>query len=276
MKGTIIITGASSGFGYLTAVKCAEKGFRVIATMRDLHKASVYDTCAEVVRNNIDFWQLDVTDPVSIAAFSDRVQKLRKVDILINNAGFAIGGFVEQVSVEDYRRQFETNLFGLIGVTQVVLPKMREQASGKIINVSSISGRIGFPGLSPYVSSKYALEGWTESLRLEMKPFGVDVALIEPGSFQTNIWSTGMELSDAVTQPDSPYAFYFQKLWRTLESQSHGDPDKVAELMARLASQSSVSKLRYPVGRSAKGTLILKRLLPWRWFERLVLKNLFS
>ena len=118
-----------------------------------------------------------------------------KVDVLINNAGYAGAGFVEEVSMEEYRKQFETNVFGVLAVTKAFLPLMRKQGQGCIINISSISGKVAFPGLSPYIASKHAIEGWSESLRLEMQPFGVKVVLIEPGSYKTNIWSTGKQVA---------------------------------------------------------------------------------
>ncbi|KHE72011.1 SDR family oxidoreductase [Halobacillus sp. BBL2006] len=275
---TVLITGASSGFGYMTALKCAEKGFRVIATMRNLDKAKVYETESidEEVKKRIEIWQLDVTDAISLAHFQERLTEIDRVDVLVNNAGFAIGGFVEQVPLEAYRRQFETNFFGVISVTKAVLPVMRKQKSGKILNVSSVSGLIGFPGLSAYVSSKHALEGLSESLRLEVKPFGIDVALIEPGSYQTNIWNSGMELPNAVYNPESPYAEYVKGLWKALNRESHGDPQQVAALMSKLAEKEKIRKLRYPIGAGVRMNLFLKRILPWSWLERMVLKNLLS
>ncbi|MBH0228886.1 SDR family oxidoreductase [Halobacillus yeomjeoni] len=275
---TVVITGASSGFGYLTALKCAEKGFRVIATMRNMEKASVFqsDRITREVRERIEVWQLDVTKSFSIQEFNARIQQLDRLDVLVNNAGFALGGFVEQVPIDDYRRQFETNFFGLVQVTQAVLPVMRRQKSGKIINVSSVSGLIGFPGLSAYVSSKHALEGFSESLRFEVKPFGIDVALVEPGSYQTNIWSTGMEVPDQIHDPDSPYSEYTKGLWKALNRESHGDPSHVASLMTKLASKDRVKKLRYPIGAGVRVNLLLKRILPWSWLEKSVLKKLLE
>lgn len=275
---TVVITGASSGFGYMTALKCAEKGFRVIATMRNMEKAKLFkkDSINEEVKRRIEVWQLDVTDAISLAHFQERLQEVDRVDVLVNNAGFAIGGFVEQVPLEAYRRQFETNLFGVISVTKAVLPVMRKQQSGKILNVSSVSGRIGFPGLSAYVSSKYALEGLSESLRFEVKPFGIDVALIEPGSYETNIWTSGMELPNAVYNPESPYADYVKALWKALNRESHGEPQQVAALMTKLADKDHIRKLRYPIGPGVRMNLFLKKVLPWAWLERMVLRNLLS
>ncbi|MFC7061420.1 SDR family oxidoreductase [Halobacillus seohaensis] len=274
MQPTVIITGASSGFGYHTAIKCAEKGMYVIATIRNPNKMKVFEQLN--VAENITVWNLDVTNDQSIQQFRERVDTLERIDVLVNNAGFALGGFTEQVPIEDYRRQFETNVFGVVQVTQAVLPKMRKQAQGKIFNVSSISGLIGFPGLSAYVSSKHALEGLSESLRFEVKPFGIDVALIEPGSYETNIWTSGLDLPQAVYDPSSPYHNYVKGLWDALNGENHEDPNKVADLMTSLAAKPTLKKLRYPIGPGVRMNIILKRMLPWSILENLVLKRLLG
>ncbi len=278
MKKTVLITGASSGFGFQTAVKCAERGFHVIATMRNMDKAKAFFSgdIDEDITRRIEVWPLDVTDSFSLFDFENRVQQTERIDILVNNAGYALGGFVEQVPIEAYRRQFETNLFGVIRVTQAILPIMRRQKSGKIMNVSSVSGLIGFPGLSAYVASKHALEGFSESLRLEMKPFGIDVALIEPGSYQTNIWSSGMELPEEAHNPDSPYADYLKDLWKAMQQGKRSDPGDVSSLMTKLAGKDSLSRLRYPIGPGVRFTIILKRVLPWTWLEKLILSQIRS
>ncbi|SFJ88584.1 Short-chain dehydrogenase [Halobacillus dabanensis] len=278
MSQTVLITGSSSGFGYHTAIKCAEKGFHVIATMRNMAKASVFDDTEidQEVRARIEVWQLDVSDEESLAHFSEKVNTLDRLDVLVNNAGFAVGGFVEQVPLETYRRQFETNVFGVIAVTKAVLPLMRRQKRGKIMNVSSVSGLIGFPGLSAYVASKHALEGFSESLRFEVRPYGIDVALIEPGSFRTNIWSSGMEIPESVEDPESPYSNYIKRLWEALNQESHEKPDAVAELMTGLVAKKELSKLRYPIGAGVRLNVWMKRLLPWSWLERTVLYKILG
>ncbi|WP_173916689.1 SDR family oxidoreductase [Halobacillus sp. Marseille-Q1614] len=278
MQPTVVITGATSGFGYHTAIKCAEKGMKVIATIRNEKKLKVFQQAGleKSVEEKIEVWRLDVTKEASIEDFKNSVAKLERVDVLINNAGFAIGGFLEQVPIKDYRRQFETNVFGIIQLIQAVVPKMRKQKFGKIINVSSVSGLIGFPGLSAYVSSKHALEGLSESLRFELKPFGIDVALIEPGSFETNIWSSGMDLPTAVYDPKSPYEEYVKGIWKALNREDREDPRKVADLMTKLALSESLKKLRYPIGPGVRLNVFLKNTLPWRLLEKVVLSNLLG
>ena len=193
----------------------------------------------------------------------------------MNNAGVAVGGFSEELLLEDYRRQFETNFFGVIGITQAILPIMRAQGRGRIINLSSISGKMGFPALSPYVASKHALEGYSESLSLEVQPFGIDVVLIEPGSYQTNIWSA----VNSIQFPSvSPYQTYLTSLLQVMESnkKSYGDPSEVAELIAKIASQRKKPKLRYLIGSGVKRNLFFKNVLPGRIIEKIIVKSILK
>ncbi|PEB79272.1 short-chain dehydrogenase [Bacillus cereus] len=275
-KKIAVITGASSGFGLLTTLELAKKGYLVIATMRNLNKQE--DLISQVTKlnlqQNIKIQQLDVTDQNSIHNFQLYLKGISRVNLLINNAGYANGGFVEEIPVEEYRKQFETNLFGAISITQLVLPYMREQKSGKIINISSISGQVGFPGLSPYVSSKYALEGWSESLRLEVKPFGIDVALIEPGSYNTNIWEVGKQLAENQSDTTSPYKEYMDKIQKHINNGNDtlGNPIDVANKIVEIA-EARRTTLRYPIGKSVKFMIFAKKVLPWRLWEFLVLRS---
>ncbi|PEC56773.1 short-chain dehydrogenase [Bacillus cereus] len=275
-KKIAVITGASSGFGLLTTLELAKKDYLVIATMRNLEKQ--VDLLSQATKlnlqQNIKIQQLDVTDQSSILNFELFLKDINRIDLLINNAGYANGGFVEEIRVEEYRKQFETNLFGAISITQLVLPYMREQKSGKIINISSISGQVGFPGLSPYVSSKYALEGWSESLRLEVKPFGIDVALIEPGSYNTNIWEVGKQLATNQSDTSSPYKEYMDKIQKHINSGSDtfGNPIDVANIIVKIA-ESKRTNLRYPIGKGVKFMIFAKKILPWRLWEYIVLRS---
>ncbi|MBK5346019.1 SDR family oxidoreductase [Bacillus sp. TH50] len=271
-----IITGASSGFGLLTTLELAKKDYFVIATMRNLEKQ--VDLISQATKlhlqQNIKVQQLDVTDQGSIHNFQLFLKEINRVDILINNAGYATGGFVEEIPVEEYRKQFETNLFGAISITQLALPYMREQKSGKIINISSISGQVGFPGLSPYVSSKYALEGWSESLRLEVKPFGIDVALLEPGSYNTNIWEVGKQLAENQSDTPSPYKEYMDKIQKHINNGNDtlGNPMDVANKIVEIA-EARRTTLRYPIGKGVKFMIFTKKVLPWRLWEFLVFRS---
>ncbi|MDP7989183.1 oxidoreductase [Bacillus sp. MHSD_36] len=275
-KKVAIITGASSGFGLLTTLELAKKDYFVIATMRNLEKqVNLLSQATQLnLLQNITVQQLDVTDENSIHNFQLYIKEINRVDLLINNAGYANGGFVEEISVEEYRKQFETNLFGAISITQLVLPYMREQKSGKIINISSISGQVGFPGLSPYVSSKYALEGWSESLRLEVKPFGIEVSLVEAGSYNTNIWEVGKELAENQFDTTSPYKEYMDKIQKYMNSGSDtfGNPIDVAKKIVKIA-EAKHTTLRYPIGKGVRFMILMKKFLPWKLWEYIILQT---
>ncbi|MEL3971515.1 SDR family oxidoreductase [Rossellomorea oryzaecorticis] len=273
-----IVTGANSGFGLLSSIELALQGYHVLATMRDTKKAEELLKLAKLrgVGTYITIMSLDVTSEESIESFKGTLtQQYVSIDLLLNNAGYALGGFAEEVSMAEYREQFETNVFGVMAVTQVVLPLLRKQGKGKIINMSSISGRFGFPGLSPYVSSKHALEGYSESLRLELKPFGVDVFLIEPGSYQTNIWTTGMKVASRSLEKESPYYTYMKKIKSEMEKGQVrlGNPEDISELIGDIAS-GRITEFRNPAGGGTRLTILLKSILPWSLIEKIVLKKL--
>ncbi|MBP1961588.1 SDR family oxidoreductase [Paenibacillus aceris] len=272
VRGVALVTGASSGFGLLTSIALAGRGYRVIATMRDLSRSESLLLQAERagLRSAIDTMVLDVTIQTSIeTAVSDIMKKYGRIDVLVNNAGFAVGGYVEDVPMEAWRSQLETNVFGVIATTKAVLPYMRASQSGCIVNVSSVSGLSAFPGYAPYSTSKFAIEGFSESLRLEMMPFGVRVVLVEPGAYRTEIWRKGFEAIH--TTEASPY---WQRLGSVLAysrkvSMTAPDPQDVADTIARLVDKRG-PKLRYPLGRGVKMGLWARSLLPWKWYEGLL------
>lgn len=273
-----LITGASSGFGLLTAVALARRGYQVAATMRDPGRAGELLELAqrEQVADAVVPLRLDVTDGESIhQAISEVMAHFGQIDLLVNNAGFALGGYIEELSLEDWRRQMETNFFGLIAVTKAVLPQMRERGAGCIINVSSVSGKVGFPGYGPYAASKFAVEGYSESLRHEMSPYGVRVVLVEPGAFRTAIWNKGLE--QIVSPEHSPYRDRLEAVlhYSRLAGQKAPEPGQVADLIARIAAKRS-PRLRYSVGQGARAMLWWKERLPWKWFERIVARVLHN
>jgi NAD(P)-dependent dehydrogenase (short-subunit alcohol dehydrogenase family) len=272
-----VVTGASSGFGLLTSLELAKNGFHVIATMRNEEKSiEVLELASRMgCIDRIQIQKLDVTSEDSIKVFKDFIEQLGRVDVLVNNAGYAGAGFVEEIPIVEYRKQFDTNVFGPIMVSQACLPLMRKAGKGKIINVSSISGLIGFPGISPYVASKHALEGWTESLRLEMKPYGVYVSLIEPGSFKTNIWLTGKQITEKSLRADSPYFSYMKSIDAYINKGENqlGNPQDVANKIVEIAQHPSPD-LRHPIGNGVKISLFLKRSLSWKTWEKLFMKKL--
>lgn len=267
-----LITGTSSGFGLLTAVKLAGMGYRVVATMRNASdKAALLEKAQQRgAASLIEVMQLDVTRHEQIERVVEEVAaRYGTIDVLVNNAGFSVGGFVEEVPMDAWRQQMETNFFGLVAVTKAVLPIMRERRSGTIVQIGSVSGRIGFPGYAPYAASKYAVEGFSESLRHELAPFGVRVVVVEPGAYRTPIWKKG--LADIRIRPDSPYATMLQAVlaYSRRAGETAPDPQEVADLIGKLVTFRS-PRLRYALGRGSKLTLWAKALLPWAWFERAI------
>jgi NAD(P)-dependent dehydrogenase (short-subunit alcohol dehydrogenase family) len=267
-----LMTGSSSGFGLLASVELAKAGFRVVATMRDLGRRQplVQAAGAAEVADKIDVRALDVTDFPAIPGFVDTlVRDYGRLDVLVNNAGFAVAGFAEDIKLEELRLQFETNFFGAVAMTKAVLPVMRQQRSGHVIQVSSIGGLSGSVTVSSYSASKHALEGWSESLRLEVNALGIKVVLVEPGAFRTDIWTRGAVMGKEATKDTSPNFQRSLRMRSAIEKLPKADPIAVARVIAAIA-QDPNPKLRYLVGRDAKIQLALKRILPWKWHEKIV------
>jgi NAD(P)-dependent dehydrogenase (short-subunit alcohol dehydrogenase family) len=267
-----VLTGASSGFGLLTSVELAKAGFRVIASMRDPAKRErlVQAAAAAQVSDRIDVRALDVTQVDAIPEFVDSViRDYGRIDVLVNNAGFAVGGFAEDIRLEELRLQFETNFFGAVAMTKAVLPVMRQQRSGHIIQVSSISGLQGAISVSSYSASKHALEGWSESLRLEVNSLGIKVVLVEPGAFDTGVWTSGAVMGQEAKKKTSPNFQRSLRMREVIATIPKADPIAVARTIVAIARNPS-PKLRYLVGRDAKMQLAMKRILPWKWYEKII------
>ena len=187
MEKVAIVTGSSSGIGFETSLALAREGYFTYATMRDTTKSNKIKEIAQKENLKIDVLELDVDDEKSVkSAIAQILDQKQRIDVLVNNAGWGLWGCVEDVSIDEFKEQFETNFFSIIRLIQEVAPTMRKQGSGTIVNVSSVVGRIGFPASPAYISSKFALEGLSESMRFEFAPFGVDVIIIEPGVIKTN------------------------------------------------------------------------------------------
>ena len=267
-----LMTGSSSGFGLLTSIELAKAGFHVVASMRDLGRREKLDQAAAAagVGAKIDVRALDVTQFDTIPGFVDAVVRdYGRLDGLVNNAGFAVAGFAEDIKLEELRLQFDTNFFGAVAMTKAVLPTMRKQRSGHIIQISSISGLHGALSVSSYSASKHALEGWTESLRMEVNSLGIKVVLIEPGAFATDIWTRGARMGKEATHQSSPNFQRSLRMRSAIEKIPKADPITVARLIAAVA-QNPNPKLRYLVGRDAKVQLAMKRILPWKMWEKMI------
>ena len=271
-----VISGTSSGIGLLSAIELARKGFRVVASMRDLGRRDRLDQAARTagVDSQLDVRRLDVTDFASIAPFVEGVVRDHgRIDVLINNAGFAMAGFAEDMKLDEIRRQFETNFFGNLALTQAVLPTMRQQRSGHILMISSIAGLHGALSISSYSASKFALEGWSESLRMEVNALGIKVVLVEPGSFETDIWTRNVVLGQKAVDGTSPNKARGERMRESVKKLRKRDPIEVARVIAEIAGNPN-PRLRYLVGPDAHIQLWMKRLLPWKWHEKLIARIL--
>ncbi len=268
-----LVTGASSGFGLLTSIELARRGFSVYASMRALARADRLRAAADQAGVAIEIVELDVARADSVDRVASEVERAAgRIDVLVNNAGFGFGGAVEDLSMEELREQFETNFFGLVALTKAVLPGMRRRRRGHIINVSSIGGRIAVPGLSAYCASKFAVEGFSESLRHELLPFHVYVSLVEPGTFPTDIFERNRRIAARAHDPGSPWYDFTRRMEQKVDrraGRSTADPRRVAHLIADIAG-SARPRLRYLVGRDARAENVLARVLPGRLWESAV------
>lgn len=267
----VLITGTSSGLGLEMAVYLAERDFQVYATMRDLSRRGRLD--AEAARRNVqlEVLQLDVTDGASINTTVDTiVARSGGIYGLVNNAGIQLRGYFEDLSEAEIRQVFEINVLGTMAVTRAVLPHMRAARRGRVVVISSLSGRIGAVGLTAYAASKFALEGFGETLAQEMEPFGVGVVLVEPGLIQTEIWSANRGVARGARNPDSPYYASFQQLERLVDEMAVSPPTKPMDVARAVhqALRARRPRLRYLVGRRAGYVLALRRYLPGELFER--------
>jgi NAD(P)-dependent dehydrogenase (short-subunit alcohol dehydrogenase family) len=265
-----VVTGSSSGIGYATALQLARSGYFTFATMRNPEKGGDLIRAAKNEELPILVEQLDVTDLDSIKDFMGRrlaVKSSGRIDVLVNNAGYALMGSLEDLSIKEIQDQLETNLLGAIRVTQQVLPVMRAQGSGIIVNISSGVGRIGFQGLSAYVATKFALEGLSESLAYEVGPFGIKVVLIEPGVVKTKAFDN-MVIGQAALRKDSPYAGMLDNLNVAFKTwlDKASTPDQVAATILQAIS-SQEPKLRYAVGQDVVALLEKRRTLTDEQFQ---------
>lgn len=252
-KKVAIVTGSSSGIGNAIVLELARNNFITYGTMRNLDKISDLKTISDQENLKIYFKQLDVTDDNSVKnAINSIVEETGRIDVLVNNAGYGLVGAFEDLSLDEVQKQFETNVFGVIRVTQAVLPTMRKQESGIIVNISSGAGRFGYPTASAYVSSKFALEGLTESMSYEIEPFGIRTVLIEPGVIKTNFFNS-MSLARKSKDPDSPYLQMMQVMEKSVTKMLEKGtiPQYVAKTVLE-AVTSKNPKLRYLVGKDVE------------------------
>ena len=248
-----VVTGTSSGIGLETALVLAENGFKTYATMRNVSKASkILD---KVQRRNlpIEVLELDVNSDKSVRQAVEKIVKAEgRIDVLVNNAGYALIGAVEDLSTDEVRDQYETNVFGVFRTIREVLPTMRRQRNGTIINISSIAGVIGFVGMGAYVSTKFAIEGLTQSLRLELAPFGIKALVIEPGVIKTNILDSS-PIAKRAQSGNTAYKEMMQQFNKILDTmvKNASEPIVVANQVLRAANDIQ-PRMRYPAGPDAE------------------------
>lgn len=260
----VLITGASSGIGRACAEHLGQQGYRVYGTSRQADREA----------GNFELIQMDVNNADSVRRGVENIlSREGQLDVVVNNAGFGIAGAVEDTSLAEARSQFETNFFGVMRVCRAVLPVMRQQRQGYIVNISSIGGIISIPFQALYCASKFALEGFTEALRAEMRSYGIRVVLIEPGDFHTNF--TVHRRRVALAKQDTPYQDKFIKALEVMESDetSGPGPERIAFLLDRIINTPR-PRLRYLIGPASQRIAVrLKKVLPSRIFEWLIMKN---
>ncbi len=275
----IFVTGATDGLGRAIAIMLAEEGFRVFAAGRDAQKRAALEQFAEEHELPLETLPLDVTRDDSVKdAVAEAERRAGSIDVLVNNAGIAIAAVMEEISIADLRKQFETNIFGVIRVTQRVLPGMRKRRLGRIVNMSSIAGHVSNPLMGPYSASKHALEAISDAMRLEVASFGIRVVLIEPGIIPTNINRAGAELSsqyltNAAESPYAPVYFGFLRTWQKRVAAAKTTPEECARVVLE-AIRAESPRARYRVTREAKITIAMRWLLSDRQLDRLSLRML--
>lgn len=271
MKQVVLVTGASSGMGKDVAMRLIDEGYAVYGAARRLtHMHDLVDKGARAI-------EMDILDDEAIDVVISAIMKEQgRLDILINNAGYATWGAVETVSLKDARRQFDVNLFGLASVTKKVIPIMRQQKSGKIINISSMGGRIYTPFGAWYHATKHALEGWSDCLRIELKDFGIDVILIEPGLISTEFGDV-MMLDMLERAKNTPYESKIKAMFHAVTQAYNKDlaspPSVITNLMLK-AIKSKKPKTRYVGGKFAKLMLFVRKWFGEIVFERAVMSQI--
>ncbi|WP_145386299.1 oxidoreductase [Staphylococcus capitis] len=267
-KQVVFITGGSSGMGKITANRLNDAGYIVYTGARRLKKMD------DLKANGVNILSLDLTNEQSIRkAVDEIVEKEGHIDILINNAGYGSYGALEDVPIEEAKRQFEVNIFGLAKLTKFVLPHMREQRFGKVVNISSIGGKVYEPLGSWYHATKFALEGLSDSLRLEVSKFGIDVIIIEPGGIKTE-WSNISADNLLKTSGDTAYADIAHSMSNMFKNSNSGaDPDVIAKIIEK-ALKAKRPKTRYVGGFAAKPMIFIRKLLSDKLFDRFMMTSL--
>jgi len=274
MEKVALVTGSSSGIGLETVLALARDGYHTFASMRDVGKSGELEHAAKKENLSINVIELDVNKEESIVATIKKIiSDNKRLDVLVNNAGYGQFGCTEDVSVDDFRKQFETNFFSIVKIIQEVAPIMRNQKSGIIVNISSVAGRIGLPGSSAYISTKFALEGLSECLRYELGQFGIKTTLIEPGVIKTNFFNS-MKIPESNADPK--YKELTEHILTGLKMMSElgTAPAQVADTVMKAINADEILP-RYVVGTDAAMFLDAKKAKTDLEFEKYMSKELF-
>jgi NAD(P)-dependent dehydrogenase (short-subunit alcohol dehydrogenase family) len=275
-KKVAIVTGSSSGIGFETSLLLARNDFYTYVTMRNIDKSKAITNLKQKEKLSLEVLQLDVTSDESV---KEAIQKItneqERIDVLVNNAGYALVGPFEELSIEEFKEQFETNVFGVIRVIQAILPIMRRQRCGTIVNISSIAGKIGFPLTSAYASSKFALEGLSESIAYEIEQFGIKIILIEPGVIKTNFNNNLKIGKRVIIDSNSPYVEMTQKRISRFKPrfESGSPPIEVAKVILKAITLENQSELRYLVGNDAFRLMEIRNNMSEKEFGKIVIKS---
>jgi len=275
MEKVALVTGSSSGIGFETALALARENYFTYASMRTTSKAGKIQEIAKKENLNLQVIELDLDKEDSIKSAVKKIQEQKgSIDVLVNNAGYGLFGCIEDITMDELKAQFQTNFFGVVSLIQEIAPIMRKQGSGIIVNVSSVAGRIGFPGTPAYISSKFALEGLSECMRYELSPFGIKTIIIEPGVIQTNFFSS---MKVAYGKPGSPYKEITEKVMNGVKMMAEmgTPPIEVAKTIMK-AINTAEPLPRYVVGSDASMFLEAKKMKTDLEFENYIKKELFS
>lgn len=274
---TVLVTGGTDGLGRATALLFASEGYRVFAAGRNAEKRTALEQLAKERKLPLETLELDVTsDESADRAIAEIERRAGPVEVLVNNAGVAIAAVMEEITLEDLRKQFETNVFSMVRMSQRVLPGMRARRRGCIVNMSSIAGRTSNPLMGPYSGSKHAVEGISDAMRMELAPFGIRVVMMEPGFIPTNIGQASAEMSsrytgNAAASPYAPIYLGFLQIWRKIMANAKSTPEDCARVILG-AVRSKSPRARYLVTREAKMTAAMRWLLTDRQLDRLTMK----
>jgi NAD(P)-dependent dehydrogenase (short-subunit alcohol dehydrogenase family) len=270
-----IVTGSSTGIGYETSLVLARDGFLTYATMRNVNKGDNIKSIATKENLPLRVKQLDVTDDISVKNAIQAIssESEGRIGVLVNNAGYGLNGAFEDLAMDEIKAQYETNVFGLIRTTQAVLPIMRSQKSGIIVNISSGAGRFGFPSGSAYVSTKFAVEGLSECMSYELEPFGIKVVIVEPGVIRTN-FGNGLVVAKKSQDPNSPYSMMMKKIANSFEElmKNSSSPNLVAKVVLNAVKDENPN-LRYLAGNDVEQWLGAKRNMSDEEFHKMMNQN---